>query len=175
MAVECTANNLAELAACFTGLSPKQQAAIATYLLCQIANNPGGGGGAAIWGDITGTLSDQTDLQSALDAKQATITGGATSIASANLAVSRALASDGAGKVVVSATTAAELAFVSGVTSAIQTQLNAAAIAARPLTGAGTPVGSVVPTYVGQFYTDLTGTQLFQASGLTNADWIQWI
>ena len=28
----------------------------------------GGGGGA--WGDITGTLSDQTDLQSALDAKQ---------------------------------------------------------------------------------------------------------
>lgn len=30
----------------------------------------GGGGGSAVWGDITGTLSDQTDLQSALDAKQ---------------------------------------------------------------------------------------------------------
>ncbi len=29
----------------------------------------GGGGGAAEWGDITGTLSDQTDLQSALDGK----------------------------------------------------------------------------------------------------------
>ena len=31
----------------------------------------GGGGGAGAWGDITGTLSAQTDLQSALDAKQA--------------------------------------------------------------------------------------------------------
>ena len=29
----------------------------------------GGGGGSAEWGDITGTLSDQTDLQNALDAK----------------------------------------------------------------------------------------------------------
>lgn len=29
----------------------------------------GGGGGAAVWGGITGTLSDQTDLQSALDLK----------------------------------------------------------------------------------------------------------
>ena len=31
----------------------------------------GGGGGGGAWGDITGTLSDQTDLQSALDGKQA--------------------------------------------------------------------------------------------------------
>jgi hypothetical protein len=30
----------------------------------------GGGGGGATWGSITGTLSAQTDLQSALDAKQ---------------------------------------------------------------------------------------------------------
>ena len=29
----------------------------------------GGGGGAATWGQITGTLSDQTDLQNALNAK----------------------------------------------------------------------------------------------------------
>jgi hypothetical protein len=29
----------------------------------------GGGGGGTAWGDITGTLSSQTDLQSALDAK----------------------------------------------------------------------------------------------------------
>jgi hypothetical protein len=34
----------------------------------------GGGGGAAVWGGITGTLSDQTDLQSALNAKEDTIT-----------------------------------------------------------------------------------------------------
>lgn len=30
----------------------------------------GGGGGSATWGDITGTLSNQTDLQNALNAKQ---------------------------------------------------------------------------------------------------------
>lgn len=30
----------------------------------------GGGGGSVAWGDITGTLPDQTDLQSALDSKQ---------------------------------------------------------------------------------------------------------
>ena len=33
--------------------------------------NASGGGGSASWGGITGTLSDQTDLQSALDAKAA--------------------------------------------------------------------------------------------------------
>jgi len=37
--------------------------------------NPSGGGGGT-WGSITGTLSDQTDLQAALDAKQASITSG---------------------------------------------------------------------------------------------------
>jgi hypothetical protein len=40
------------------------------------------------------------------------------------LTVSRALVSDGAGEVSVSATTSTELGYVSGVTSAIQTQLN---------------------------------------------------
>ena len=34
----------------------------------------GGGGGGASWGDITGTLSSQTDLQTALNAKQNTLT-----------------------------------------------------------------------------------------------------
>lgn len=34
----------------------------------------GGGGGSAVWGDITGTLSNQTDLQNALDAKSGIIT-----------------------------------------------------------------------------------------------------
>lgn len=42
----------------------------------------------------------------------------------AALTVSRALVSDGSGVVSVSATTSAEIGFVSGVTSAIQTQLN---------------------------------------------------
>ena len=57
--------------------------------------------------------------------KQNTISGAATTITSSNLTVSRALVSDGSGKVGVSAATAAEVAHLSGVTSAIQTQLNA--------------------------------------------------
>jgi len=63
-------------------------------------------------------------IQTQINTKQATITGGATTITSSNLTASRALASDASGKVAVSATTSAELAFVSGVTSAIQTQIN---------------------------------------------------
>jgi len=39
---------------------------------------PGGGGGGGTWGSITGTLSNQTDLQNALNAKQNTITTGTT-------------------------------------------------------------------------------------------------
>lgn len=44
-----------------------------------VSYTTGGGGGAAVWGSITGTLSNQTDLQSALDAKldESTIDGGA--------------------------------------------------------------------------------------------------
>jgi len=84
----------------------------------------GGGSSAATWGSITGTLSSQTDLQSALDAKQATITGAATTIDTENLTASRALVSDGSGKVAVSSVTSTELGYVSGVTSAVQTQVD---------------------------------------------------
>jgi hypothetical protein len=63
-------------------------------------------------------------IQTQIDAKQATITGGATSIVSSNLTASRALASDGSGKVAVSSVTSTELGYVSGVTSAIQTQID---------------------------------------------------
>jgi hypothetical protein len=54
---------------------------------------------------------------------QAVITGGATTITTADLTVSRALASNASGKVVVSTVTSTELGYLSGVTSAIQTQL----------------------------------------------------
>lgn len=53
-----------------------------------------------------------------------TITGAATTIDTEDLTVSRALVSDTNGKVAVSATTSTELGHVSGVTSAIQTQLD---------------------------------------------------
>jgi hypothetical protein len=65
-----------------------------------------------------------SSIQTQIDAKQATITGGATTIVSSNLTASRALASDGSGKVAVSSVTSTELGYVSGVTSAIQTQID---------------------------------------------------
>lgn len=72
-----------------------------------------------------GYLSGVTSaVQTQIDAKQATITGGATTIVSSNLTASRALASDGSGKVAVSSVTSTELGYVSGVTSAIQTQID---------------------------------------------------
>lgn len=55
---------------------------------------------------------------------QAAITGGASTIVTTNLTASRALVSDASGKVAVSTVTSTELGYVSGVTSAIQTQLN---------------------------------------------------
>jgi len=54
---------------------------------------------------------------------QATITGAATTIDTEDLTASRALASDSSGKVAVSSVTATELGYLSGVTSAVQTQL----------------------------------------------------
>ena len=85
-----------------------------------------GGSGLVNWGDIGGTLSSQTDLQTALNSKQATITGAATTITSSNLTTNRALISNGSGKVAVSSTiTSTELGYLDGVTSNIQTQINA--------------------------------------------------
>lgn len=68
-----------------------------------------------------------TATQTALDSKQATITGGATTITSNNLTANRALISNSSGKVEVSAVTSTELSRLDGVTSNVQTQLNAKA------------------------------------------------
>ena len=55
---------------------------------------------------------------------EATITGAATTITGSDLTASRAVISNASGKVAVSATTDTELGYVSGVTSAIQTQID---------------------------------------------------
>jgi hypothetical protein len=73
--------------------------------------------------------------------RQETITGAATTITTADLTASRALASDITGKVAVSSVTATELGYVSGVTSAIQTQLNGKSPTASP-TFTGTVTGT---------------------------------
>jgi len=63
-------------------------------------------------------------VASAISGKQDTITGAATSITTNNLTANRAVISDNNGKVAVSSVTSTELGYVSGVTSAIQTQIN---------------------------------------------------
>lgn len=73
-------------------------------------------------GYVSGVTSS---IQTQIDSKQTTITGAATTIVSSNLTVSRLLVSDGSGKVAASSVTATEAGYLSGVTSAIQTQLNA--------------------------------------------------
>ena len=65
-----------------------------------------------------------SNIQTQLNGKQATITGGASTITGANLTASRALVSNGSGKVVVANVTSTELGYLDGVTSAIQTQIN---------------------------------------------------
>ena len=66
-----------------------------------------------------------SDAQTQIDGKQATITGAATTIDDTDLTASRALVSDGSGKVAVSDVTSTELGYLDGVTSAIQTQVDA--------------------------------------------------
>jgi hypothetical protein len=80
--------------------------------------------------DVTDTELGYLDgvtsaVQTQIDSKQATITGGASTIASSDLTVSRALQSNGSGKVEVSDVTTTELGYLDGVSSAIQTQLDA--------------------------------------------------
>jgi len=65
-----------------------------------------------------------SDIQTQLDAKQATITGSATTIDTESLTATRALVSNSSQKVAVSSVTETELGYVSGVSSAIQTQMD---------------------------------------------------
>ena len=108
----------------------------------------GGTHSAKIWADQASLASDgkaDIDLSNLsstglakFNAKQNTITGAATTIASTNLTGNRALISNASGKVAVSAVTSTELGYLDGVTSSIQTQLNAKAKLASPAFS-GTP------------------------------------
>lgn len=75
-------------------------------------------------GIASGYVLPTTAQATSWDGKQNAITGAATTIISSNLTANRVLISNGSGKVAVSATTATELGYLSGVTSSIQTQLN---------------------------------------------------
>jgi len=93
-----------------------------------------------------------SNVQTQLDSKQATITGAATTITSSNLTSSRALTSNGSGKVAVSAVTSTELGYLDGVTSAVQTQLDSKQ---ATITGAATTIDD----------TDLTASRALTSNG----------
>lgn len=76
-----------------------------------------------MWFDSKYEKIGNTDVD--LSGYQVKITGAATTILSANLTANRALVSDANGKVAVSDITSTELSYLDGVTSKIQTQLNA--------------------------------------------------
>ena len=81
----------------------------------------------ALTSELQYLLSDwsgTTGIMTLLGRKQDTITGGATTITSSNLIASRVLVSNSSGKVAVSSITSAELRYLNGVTSGIQTQIN---------------------------------------------------
>jgi hypothetical protein len=50
-----------------------------------------------------------------------------------------------------------------------------AAGTAANISGVGSPVGSVTPDALNQFYRRTDVDELYQAKGLTSADWVQWI
>lgn len=92
------------------------------------------------------------------DSKQDAITGAITTALTNNFTANRALFVDGNGKIQASAITSTELAYLSGLTSNVQTQLNGKANSSHthsylPLSG-----GTVTGTTVFSKTTDLSGT-----------------
>lgn len=116
-----------------------------TFIKLPVTSSGGGGGAVDSFNGRTGPVVSQagdysgalisntpagsiaaTDVQTAINEldteKQAVITGAASTVVSSNLTASRALESNGSGKIAASSVTSTELGYISGVTSAIQTQ-----------------------------------------------------
>ena len=94
------------------------------------------------------TSTSLWESSNALSTKQDTITGAASTVTTSNLTANRAVISNSSGKIATNAVTDTELGYLSGVTSAIQTQLNSKIassvsflqnIVAGAINGAATP------------------------------------
>jgi len=114
-------------------------------------------------------------IQTQIDGKEATITGAATTITSSDLTASRAVTSSATGKIEVSSVTSTELGYVSGVTSAIQTQIEGKQ---ATITGAATTIDdadltasrALISDGSGKVaVSDVTSTELGYLDGVTSA------
>lgn len=74
---------------------------------------------------VSGMQSDISGIQSSLSGKQDKITGGVSSYLTDNIVANRVLRSNNNGKLDYSSVTVTELGYLSGVTSNLQTQINA--------------------------------------------------
>lgn len=82
-------------------------------------------GGVELRANDWATYSTLSTEDTAIEARRvANIAGAVSTITTGNLTTSRAVVSDGSGKVAVSAVTSTEIGYLDGVTSAIQTQIN---------------------------------------------------
>jgi hypothetical protein len=90
-------------------------------------------------------------IQTQLDSKLSAATGAISTVVSSDLTINRAVISNGSGKIAVSSVTSTELGYVSGVTSAIQTQIN------TKVTGV-TEVFSIKTINIGDWDMDATST-----------------
>lgn len=140
-----------------------------------ISNASGVVSSSSVTDTTLGYLDATSSIQTQLNGKQATITGAASTITSTDLTTSRAVISNGSGKIAVSSVTDTELGYVSGVTSAIQTQLNAKQ---ATITGAATTITSSNLTASKALISDASGkvavsavtdTELGYVSGVTSA------
>jgi len=132
----------------------------------------------ATFTSLTGLINATTNNVNTISAnatsietrRVANIAGALSTITTADLTASRAVVSDGSGKVAVSDVTSTELGYVDGVTSAIQTQLdagvtNAAAVVTEALGIEARRVANIAGAVSSITTSDLTASRALVSSG----------
>ncbi len=121
-------------------------------------------GSAAVWGTITGTLSDQTDVQSAIDAKQETLISGS------NIKTINGNSLLGSGDLVIAGsswgTITGTLSAQTDLQSALDAKQDDITLTTTGTSGAATLIGSIlnIPQYVGSSVTPAALTKTDDAN-----------